>query len=294
VVTVKNWPLVRIGPDQPTTLPVGGQPLRTVWDGLSAAAGRAPTSQPWAGVSVSTVELTVNGTTERCYVSGLAVRLGVFRDNVWPDPLRGKAQVSTADTPAGVRALAGCQEPGYRPTPAGGHVLLNTANVDLARWWITADQGLPDDLVMPPYVDPRTVDARAPIAAIPPTVADIEARFAKLLAGYKAPTEAINAARWWRFWTELMASPLTDPALRSAAFDAAALRDPGPDAIRPDVTADVTGRSGVTIRVPYEDNGSLMTADLTFADTGKLLQRVIRRTTTGVKFALAITLYDPA
>jgi hypothetical protein len=51
----------------------------------------------------------------------------------------------------------------------------------------------------------------------------------------------------------------------------------GPEALRSDMTGDVTGRPGVTVRVPYESDGAETTADLTFdVDTGMLLQRVIR------------------
>jgi hypothetical protein len=189
--------------------------------------------------------------------------------------------------------LAGCGMVTPTPRLAPHGQLVNESSADLPKRWAGLDAYLPPDLLLPSFVDPRVVDARLAIVDIAPTGEDIRLRFDQLLAGYRASVgQSLSAARWWRLWVELVSSPETDPAQRAAAIAAAALRgELGPEALRAEMTGDVTGRPGVTVRVPYETDGAETTADLTFdVDTGMLLQRVIRYAA-GPKVRVNVTVY---
>jgi hypothetical protein len=85
---------------------------------------------------------------------------------------------------------------------------------------------------------------------------------------------------WWVAFVEILTSPRTATEARAKALRAAAERTEAVEVTG--LIADLTGRWGVSVRVPYLAGGEAVTADLMFdPGTGALLQ-VAAHTSAGV------------
>lgn len=187
----------------------------------------------------------------------------------------GHLQAGRAEPPAAARALAGCPEPTSTAEPAsynGETPDLHAEWAALGLWGYDSPRGI---------VDVTQAQDHRPIAALPTDAAALATALRTICA---AQNGSERTACWWTRLVEILASPEADTAHRVAALRAAAAQGEA-DGV-PTVTADLTGRPGVTLRVPYapaptgqrhSPDSTTSTAELTFnAGTGALLQRVER------------------
>jgi hypothetical protein len=163
----------------------------------------------------------------------------------------GHLAVRSATVPAGVAAQAGCSgDPRVDPAPQPSF-----------------DRDTPDPAA-------KWTQLRATIRALPPWVETVDASgdlSAALRRACAAPTTTDCTGTWWTLLTGVLADPGTTGAVRAEALRLALAS--GEATMVPAVTTDVTGRPGVTVRVPHPD---ATTADLTFdPGTGALLQRAV-------------------
>lgn len=181
------------------------------------------------------------------------------------DPQRpGRIAAEPAAPPATATDLAGCAIITEVPVP------LFEQTGDVAGAWEELAAQL--NGLAPRYLPSRLVMEEEPPAGYPEPE-----QLADLLGAGQQETDAPGG--WWAALVRLLASPQADPRLRAAALEAAALRatTTGEEAqVVPDRTADLTGRPGVTVRVPYYLDGRTVSAELIFdTTTGDLLQSIV-------------------
>ncbi|HET8660843.1 MAG TPA: hypothetical protein VFM55_17805 [Micromonosporaceae bacterium] len=262
-----------------------GTPAKTLTV-LAAAAGRQP--DPAAGSTVShrhDLAVVVSGPPPQCRVTATVIRTWVPAGPV-SGPVSGRLAVDRVAPPTAVLEQARCDL--GEPASPGQQPLVDRRVDDIAREWArlrTVTDGLPR------YLSPRwvaqTLGVAAPWTEVPGRAEDLDLLLEKLCRNFAA-TEC--GALRWTVLVEVVASAETSQAQRAAALRLAATGGgatpvPGSGATSvPEVTRDVTGRAGVTLRVPYlVPSGSLLgaagvpgTAELTFDEhTGALLQRQV-------------------
>jgi hypothetical protein len=241
--------------------------------GLAAAAGQAKAPAARAYLYRERLDVRITGNTGACTVDAYRSQIWVPADGPAPATDGGRLTVTTVD--AGTLDLAGVGCRDLRPAGTIGTTADGPADDIAARW--TAATGFPPTA----YVGPRWVSDEFgfadPRAELPDTPDTLGRQLDKWCAN--APDMDCGALRWAAV-AELLTSPETTPAQRKAALLAT---DDDGVSMRSGVGADVTGRPGVTLRVPHlpvpigsGDPGVAGTADLTFDPaTGALLQRSV-------------------
>ncbi|HET8683226.1 MAG TPA: hypothetical protein VFM54_15360, partial [Micromonosporaceae bacterium] len=253
---------------------------------LAAAASRQP--DPPAGSPVSyrrDLAVVVSGPPPQCRVTATVIRTWAPAGPVG-GPVPGRLAVDWVAPPTAVLERARCDL--GNPASPGQQPLVDRRVDDIAGEWArlrTLTDGLPRHL-SPRWVA-QALGVAAPWAEVPGRAGDLDRLLDKLCRNFAA-TEC--GALRWTVLVEVVASAETSQAQRAAALRLAASGGgaapvPGSSAtLVPTVTRDVTGRAGVTLRVPYlVPSGSPLgsggvpgTADLTFDEsTGALLQRQV-------------------
>ncbi|HZN20144.1 MAG TPA: hypothetical protein VFB84_18435 [Micromonosporaceae bacterium] len=252
---------------------------------LAAAAGRQ--ADPPAGRMVGyrrDLAIVVSGPPP-CRVTATVIRTWAPAGPT-SGPAPGRLVVDRVAPPTAVLEQARCDL--GDPASPDQQRLVDRRVDDIASEWVrlrTVTDGLPR------YLSPRwvaqTLGVVAPWTGAPAQAEDLDLLLEKLCRNFAA-TEC--AALRWTVLVEVVASAETSQAQRAAALRLAAAGGgatpvPGSGAtLVLGVTRDVTGRAGVTLRVPYlVPSGSLLgaagglgTAELTFDEsTGALLQRQV-------------------
>ena len=262
-------PLLHKDPDRGRP-PVAEGPAAVLTRLADQAAG-IPDPSPAGPVLVRrTLEVRATGCTVDAYTATIRVGAGAALQQT-----PGHLTVEPATPPAAARELSGCPSPAARAAGTsydGETTSLSATWAALGLWGYANPRGIADST--------HSQDRR-PIATLPTGAAGLAAALRTACAAQSEPDRA--ACRWTAL-VEILSSPEADAAhrlaaLRAAAADGAATRVPA-------ATADLTGRPGVTLRVPYlvppvgrtpEPVSAVATADLTFdPGTGALLQRVER------------------
>lgn len=266
----------------PGTPPVGapagppaGAPTdtRSAFDALqdlaaAATAAPPPATRPAVEAYLHRLDVIVvagGATPGHCRVTALDIEVwqtievildGAPTTSDKDEPKYSRLEVERAQPPEA--ALTGCATTfeTYGPVPASFQGNLHEAWEELARE-LGSDTPRPGDLLI--------FDT------------DAEGALSHLLADLLALTEPPH--RWWQALVRLLASP-QEPGVAATALEAAARWT----AEAPDGTvqllgrdADVTGRPGISLRVPYPTrDGRPSTAELTLdPDTGALLQLLV-------------------
>ena len=255
-----------------------------ILDDLAGIAGQI--TPPPAGGSVLhryVVDVLVSGGPDSCAVTAVA-------QHAWVDPtaradwtagsaIPGYLRTGLTEPPTDAAGRAGCGVVAAT-TPGSSEPLFDGLTNDLAATSreMAVRTGVDGHHSSPVWAT-VVFQASAPSIGAPGTARGLELRLGKLCLGVDA--ERCDALRW-AVLVELLTSPQTTPAQRSAALSIGATG--GTATLVHDVESDVVGRPGITLRVPYvvlatdslDTVGPIMTADLTFDPrTGELLQRAI-------------------
>ncbi len=178
------------------------------------------------------------------------------------------------DSPDGVGPWLACPGQLITPDPTArvGYQKLfeGPTSADAEGWSGVMAKLRTSGYALPDLNDPRVLAGGLPIATLVPD------RLSSAL-DKAASIGPDGVAGWWTALAGLLASPVCLAAVRAAAFDLAA--DParaGVARVDPDAPADMFGRAGVTLRIPYALDGLTAEAALTFDPaTGELWQRAV-------------------
>jgi hypothetical protein len=212
-----------------------------------------------------------------CQVTAVTTRLWEPVNTDRFEMLTGRLVAERIDPPAAAAGLAGCTAP--KPAPPSDVLELDSDNPgfywnpmteELGWYDIREVRGEQFGLAWPEYVDPRLPALQ--LAGV--TSGQRVDQHLREWADLQPVVGSDLTPFWWTALSLLLASPVSDSASRAAGLRAAAGRDEA--VLMPELTADVTGRSGVTLRVPYHAHIQDWTADLTFdVRTGGLLQQAV-------------------
>jgi len=235
--------------------------------GLAAAAGRGPGPQP-SQQDITMVVATARN--DRCRDNGYQVvlRLKDFRPDAPPAVQLDINEIALA---AGTVPCGGTNPP---PGPAGGppskSIYSGPAPDDPRAWAVLLGKLATAGTVLPDLFDPRTLTGGLEVRSVASSASWLGPALAKL-----ATIRPGGDAAWWTGVMPVLCSPLSTPALRSAALTLAQERLAGVTLLT-DHGVDLLGRAGLVLRVPYAVDGQASTADLTFdPDTGALWQRTV-------------------
>lgn len=259
--------------------PVADRSVHSGFTELAERAATVPDPPVTSGSLVrKTLEMRVTVEPGRCSLDAYAATVTV-RDNAPPQSTPGSLDVRRTAPPPGLRAQSGCPD---GATLSGGEStgdIFDGRTADVPAKWESL--GLPDYTSLRGVADPSQAQDSRDVGTLPTDAG----KLASALRTVCAPqAESSRSACWWTRLVELLTSPESDTAhrvagLRAAAAAATVSPDPG-------TSRDVTGRPGISFRVPYTYTpggpgrtaaNATATADLTFdAGTGALLQRIIR------------------
>lgn len=255
-------------PSRPSPSPTATQASTVdILAGLAAATDRAPATDG------SQQEITMVVTTirnDRCRDNGYRVswRLKQFSPDERPALLLDIDEIAL---PAGP-VLCGRTSPPPSPVADQPSTSLfsgrapDEPRASATLWGKLATSGT----VLPDLSDPRTLAGGLDIQPLASAVSRLAPTLAKLATIWPG-----GDAAWWTGVMPLLCSPLSTPALRSAAFALARDRLAGVTVLT-EHGVDLLGRAGPVLRVPYAVDGQITTADLTFDPaTGDLLQRTV-------------------
>jgi hypothetical protein len=232
-----------------------------------------------------------NGPRRNCDALAIELRTSAMVAGATDRPPDLKLELDGIATPAGARTWIGClatttarSGTSFPPKPFFTGVIDDTT----LTWSGLLKQLNRTGLIPPDLTDPRTIGGRTGVLIDPIDPAVLSTLFDKLTIG-----QTPRAAAWWTVSAQLLGSLASSPEIRSATLGLAA-DDP---ALLTDVRvvtdhpADMLGRAGVTLQVPYLVEGRPTTAQLTFdAGTGALLQRLVWAPA-GLTWTATITAY---
>jgi hypothetical protein len=249
---------------------------------LAAAAAAVPVpagpAEEWYRHRLDVRVEMAYGTSGACRVTAITTQLWEPADtNRW-NLLAGRLVAERVLPPPAAAPLAGCTAP--KPDPLSGPI-ERARGVPGVNWFEMVNElGRYGELKVgrksyslgwPAYTDPRwpALDLAGVVSAEQIDQRMLEGSVLERLDGSTSQSPI-----WWMALGSLLASPVSHPAQRAAALRAAAARNEAVPV--PELTADVTGRPGVTLRVPYYHYWRDWTADLTFdVHTGSLLQQIV-------------------
>jgi hypothetical protein len=265
----------------PPPIPLGSTRQPSTEDVLRQLAAAATTEVP-VPAAVTQTSLVVLATHKNgpCVESVLQLVT-----TIPPGHLKLRIEVDQAAVVPSIRTWVDCPIVAASPD-ADRPLFAADAGPGVDGWTKLQAQMQLKNIFVADLTDPRTMPGGLVVEQLDPAADRLPVLLDK--AATTVGPDDTDAA-WWTVVGQLLASPMSSPALRSAVLSLAI----GHGAtVVTDHPTDILGRPGVTLRVPYVLNRTTGQADLTFdTATARLLQRAAQTTASPRPTLTAVTAY---